>query len=101
MIRRPPRSTRTDTLFPYTTLFRSLCRGYAGRPKSGQPQQARKVDPIGAARLRHVLIGGLGVPHVGDARRLDAAKLGRLAPEFDPRNLLPVGRSSGAEGESV
>src|SRR3546814_17904897 len=28
MIRRPPRSTRTDTLFPYTTLFRSL---YAGQ----------------------------------------------------------------------
>src|SRR3546814_11282839 len=26
MIRRPPRSTRTDTLFPYTTLFRSLKR---------------------------------------------------------------------------
>src|SRR3546814_3343222 len=26
MIRRPPRSTRTDTLFPYTTLFRSICR---------------------------------------------------------------------------
>src|SRR3546814_11279696 len=29
MIRRPPRSTRTDTLFPYTTLFRSV--GYAVR----------------------------------------------------------------------
>src|SRR3546814_13690158 len=27
MIRRPPRSTRTDTLFPYTTLFRSLSYG--------------------------------------------------------------------------
>src|SRR3546814_4248416 len=27
MIRRPPRSTRTDTLFPYTTLFRSLVLG--------------------------------------------------------------------------
>src|SRR3546814_6643933 len=26
MIRRPPRSTRTDTLFPYTTLFRSVVR---------------------------------------------------------------------------
>src|SRR3546814_9127398 len=26
MIRRPPRSTRTDTLFPYTTLFRSIYR---------------------------------------------------------------------------
>src|SRR3546814_9202495 len=38
MIRRPPRSTRTDTLFPYTTLFRSdraqlpeQCRGHADR----------------------------------------------------------------------
>src|SRR3546814_3301640 len=29
MIRRPPRSTRTDTLFPYTTLFRSLGRAAA------------------------------------------------------------------------
>src|SRR3546814_3592538 len=29
MIRRPPRSTRTDTLFPYTTLFRSSVRTYA------------------------------------------------------------------------
>src|SRR3546814_7370199 len=28
MIRRPPRSTRTDTLFPYTTLFRSILRRY-------------------------------------------------------------------------
>src|SRR3546814_2616505 len=29
MIRRPPRSTRTDTLFPYTTLFRSAVDGMA------------------------------------------------------------------------
>src|SRR3546814_2848231 len=28
MLRRPPRSTRTDTLFPYTTLFRSLLRNF-------------------------------------------------------------------------
>src|SRR3546814_8071348 len=32
MIRRPPRSTRTDTLFPYTTLFRSLIRWYDNIP---------------------------------------------------------------------
>src|SRR3546814_5638689 len=31
MIRRPPRSTRTDTLFPYTTLFRSEVAGRGGR----------------------------------------------------------------------
>src|SRR3546814_20434115 len=35
MIRRPPRSTRTDTLFPYTTLFRSADAGGAERP--GRP----------------------------------------------------------------
>src|SRR3546814_12122457 len=32
MIRRPPRSTRTDTLFPYTTLFRSALIGPVGGP---------------------------------------------------------------------
>src|SRR3546814_19744452 len=31
MIRRPPRSTRTDTLFPYTTLFRSMGIGKGDR----------------------------------------------------------------------
>src|SRR3546814_17216205 len=35
MIRRPPRSTRTDTLFPYTTLFRSP--GFAGRASAITP----------------------------------------------------------------
>src|SRR3546814_5777811 len=39
MIRRPPRSTRTDTLFPYTTLFRSLSdeqhRDMVGREADG------------------------------------------------------------------
>src|SRR3546814_6465409 len=33
MIRRPPRSTRTDTLFPYTTLFRSCTNGVRSRPE--------------------------------------------------------------------
>src|SRR3546814_11157179 len=33
MIRRPPRSTRTDTLFPYTTLFRSLIPRMRNHPK--------------------------------------------------------------------
>src|SRR3546814_15446889 len=46
MIRRPPRSTRTDTLFPYTTLFRSfLSLGDRRRPVSGGPvRMQRYVD---------------------------------------------------------
>src|SRR3546814_6968762 len=35
MRRRPPRSTRTDTLFPYTTLFRSTAVGHVNQPFSG------------------------------------------------------------------
>src|SRR3546814_11073383 len=35
MIRRPPRSTRTDTLFPYTTLFRSPRPGRGTPPTAG------------------------------------------------------------------
>src|SRR3546814_12960818 len=36
MIRRPPRSTRTDTLFPYTTLFRSHAAELLGREETQQ-----------------------------------------------------------------
>src|SRR3546814_14400277 len=46
MIRRPPRSTRTDTLFPYTTLFRSkLIPGDDLPPVARDPRQA--VSKIG------------------------------------------------------
>src|SRR3546814_19048185 len=38
MIRRPPRSTRTDTLFPYTTLFRSRRRPKAGAGGHSHPR---------------------------------------------------------------
>src|SRR3546814_3300945 len=43
MVRRPPRSTRTDTLFPYTTLFRS--------PGAGD-QYEERADPRGTAAAR-------------------------------------------------
>src|SRR3546814_4547494 len=41
MIRRPPRSTRTDTLVPYTTLFRSASRAARPRPKDRADEQPR------------------------------------------------------------
>src|SRR3546814_8712050 len=43
MIRRPPRSTRTDTLFPYTTLFRSL---------GGDPRRRRQAPRLARRRVR-------------------------------------------------
>src|SRR3546814_9029021 len=48
MIRRPPRSTRTDTLFPYTTLFRSDQRPDPGRQRRGRQ---REHHPVGVVLL--------------------------------------------------
>src|SRR3546814_10468128 len=42
MIRRPPRSTRTDTLFPYTTLFRSI-QCDAGAEEAGREGEPAKA----------------------------------------------------------
>src|SRR3546814_15459482 len=65
MIRRPPRSTRTDTLFPYTTLVRSAnrgsCHGRTGLPSrlGGTPPGERRralLQKRGHALTR--LVGG-------------------------------------------
>src|SRR3546814_18322910 len=44
MIRRPPRSTRTDTLFPYTTLFRSIGRRAGGASGDEEDDERGKTD---------------------------------------------------------
>src|SRR3546814_6839525 len=47
MIRRPPRSTRTDTLFPYTTLFRSEQRGLPRHARQDQmPGRGRRASSV-------------------------------------------------------
>src|SRR3546814_17044421 len=46
MIRRPPRSTRTDTLFPYTTLFRSPSLPLAPVASMDAPTAASPVPPM-------------------------------------------------------
>src|SRR3546814_20651047 len=87
MIRRPPRSTRTDTLFPYTTLFRSntldeplyaswqkgeiahLTSDYAGKPIPDHfgsieqaVQEARKAQP----ELKPAFVSYAGTGYSGD-----------------------------------
>src|SRR3546814_1873094 len=69
MIRRPPRSTRTDTLCPYTTLFRSPTCSQASSRAIAPPrvpglrcaaaQAVRHLTPPGVAAARHQL--GLGI----------------------------------------
>src|SRR3546814_21178284 len=52
MIRRPPRSTRTDTLFPYTTLFRSIAHGKVDTHMSIANGNGRRLHHQ-AAHVRH------------------------------------------------
>src|SRR3546814_7781245 len=55
MIRRPPRSTRTDTLFPYTTLFRSLASAAAyRRGEKGDVETDGQRRPFDYCRKRGV-----------------------------------------------
>src|SRR3546814_14555758 len=68
MIRRPPRSTRTDTLFPYTTLFRSLARLRAlevevRRGFPGEAHAAVDLDVVGG-RVE-VRLGAVGLGERG------------------------------------
>src|SRR3546814_18342735 len=58
MIRRPPRSTRTDTLFPYTTLFRSLARA----PPHGDALARRRCRRAGHAARTEDGADDLGQP---------------------------------------
>src|SRR3546814_17690778 len=93
MIRRPPRSTRTDTLFPYTTLFRSglevgelavaqhrdLRTGDLARPEVGALEVLG--DP---AQARGVQTGGVGVHlHVHPLARPE--RWGHRRRVLDPR----------------
>src|SRR3546814_19747630 len=68
MIRRPPRSTRTDTLFPYTTLFRSPPDDRRSRSASNRMEAARAKLPELFLLLPRFHIPVPHVPHMGMVR---------------------------------
>src|SRR3546814_18702725 len=114
MIRRPPRSTRTDTLFPYTTLFRSIVCGNAvvWKPSEKSPLTAlacqalfqRAIDKFGDAPqgLSELLIGGrdVGEALVDDHRVAVVAATGstRMGRQGGPRVASGFCRSPSERG---
>src|SRR3546814_15718077 len=68
MLRRPPRSTRTDTLFPYTTLFRSVLVG------PDAPGASESLWRTAGERIAHNLISAEGIAVI------DAGRLGSPIP---------------------
>src|SRR3546814_10928412 len=93
MRRRPPRSTRTDTLFPSTTLFRSTASAVAGQPLWRQQAHGRN-DP---ARLCPRLWPAFGVAAVFQCRRREFLRRHRRGPPYrEPPCATDPGGGSGA-----
>src|SRR3546814_3602477 len=75
MIRRPPRSTRTDTLFPYTTLFRSLRALEKAAVRAGGGANHRfGLDDAVLIKDNHIALAG----GVAEAVRRARGKIGHL-----------------------
>src|SRR3546814_12689874 len=102
MLRRPPRSTRTDTLFPYTTLFRStrFFPGRAGCSRRLDRQGRQGADPgrPAIALADGLAVGGPAQAAGGDPARRDDRILGRADDAAFFRRTAPFpGRWAGAD----
>src|SRR3546814_13725923 len=101
MIRRPPRSTLTDTLFPYTTLFRSVRRLYGGLWRRGPAQpEVRRAQTARATLLVYGRIradprsGGLTHLWRGDRLLLCRKRLRARFGQSEPHRLRPRARDA-------
>src|SRR3546814_17333707 len=81
MIRRPPRSTRTDTLFPYTTLFRSFGIHQREEGKDRAPRVPEAIFDCGRARGRHAPRGGGPIGAEGQPRQASPRPSSAATPE--------------------
>src|SRR3546814_18025995 len=93
MIRRPPRSTRTDTLFPYTTLFRSKSvLTTLILPGVGTADELRRAYDLGVRPVRvatHCTEADVSKQHIGIARDLgkDGPGILMLSHMIEPEAL--------------
>src|SRR3546814_3527258 len=94
MIRRPPRSTRTDTLFPYTTLFRSPITNACARLMASTQTSVRRwvasrtSSSLSPPSASHSLLmpNLLDLPHIPNQK--SAVRQCRDARQTDPQILL-------------
>src|SRR3546814_4437202 len=95
MIRRPPRSTRTDTLFPYTTLFRSWL-AHLGT------FIARESRLIGLSDTEDFCLAARGTSNLQtDRKAIDKAARDRNGREFQPIKHIGVATITAQDRKST
>src|SRR3546814_20495471 len=101
MIRRPPRSTRTDTLFPYTTLVRSLLLAGESDPRPRSRMMTSALDRMKVSVLLTMIAGYLILSYAFMLLRIPpigfGVPLGELMLVFVLLGLK-IGRASCREG---
>src|SRR3546814_11559551 len=108
MIRRPPRSTRTDTLFPYSTLFRSADTNSSNRASSiaaainsYSSQTGVAATILDSAPGQVVLSSSTGNIVVGTSGTATAASTGLTAATTNATTSTGLDRKSVVSGKSV
>src|SRR3546814_14896108 len=97
MIRRPPRSTRTDTLFPYTTLFRSTLQGNLAYSAFSRMLDVSNLDLAVQGTVRQNKLGLPAIKNLNASVAIPELKVDRSRSEF----RVQKDRKSVVEGKSV
>src|SRR3546814_15416466 len=97
MIRRPPRSTRTDTLFPYTTLFRSIHLAY--RNGRGRVRMRAKADIEAADNGREAIVVTEILYQVNTARLIE--KIAEMVKEKKLDGISELRDASDKDGMRI
>src|SRR3546814_13323138 len=90
MIRRPPRSTRTDTLFPYTTLFRSIVPGGKAALPEAVEAAGRHVGEVEGGGAPAADARGIGHHGIDLAEELRAVALAGEGGAGGDQALVPA-----------
>src|SRR3546814_20086987 len=97
MIRRPPRSTRTDTLVPYTTLFRSPGRCSTSSPKRRLRETGRRGAPMAQPSFKDAgarLGDALAAMHKAETKLAQARRRVEAAARRADKRGWEIGRAT-------
>src|SRR3546814_16841335 len=97
MIPRPPRSTRTDTLFPYTTLFRSIVSSYSNAPRGAFTRSEVDKHRVGSGNRggQQAASGGsVSIPHIAPRITIRSVRRERERERERDRVYIVITRNS-------